>query len=359
MDNTELRIGIVGLGPHGTNHVEILTDMGHEVFGVDADPKARREFQRQFDTTTFESPADLFAQDIDAAVISTPNKFHEAAAVKALETGLDVLLEKPLAHTLESAERIAEAAERTGNICAVGFHHRYRNICQVAKSYVEEGYLGEVTHVDARFVRRRGVPGRGTWYTSKDIAGGGALMDVGAHLLDMLLFLSDWPEITDVMATARSDFGHHDDYAYLHMWGEDDEGRMYDVEDSVTAFCEFDNGMTANVEVAWAANMESTHSYMLRGTEAGAHLDITNTLDEVELEVSERNRLELYEARSGRSDHFVNSEIVAPFNDPYHDELAAFTRAVATDESPELTDIDQALQVQRAIDRIYRAGRGD
>ncbi|GAA0682898.1 Gfo/Idh/MocA family protein [Natronoarchaeum mannanilyticum] len=357
MENTNLTVGLVGLGTHGANHVKILEDLGHEVLGVDADTAAREAFQEQYDATTFESLEELYEQDLDAVIISTPNKFHETAAIDALQADHDVLLEKPLAHNLESAENIADVANQTGNICMVGYHHRYRNICQVAKSYVEDGYLGEITHIDAQFVRRRGVPGRGTWYTSQEIAGGGALIDVGAHLLDLLLFWTDWPTITDVMATARSDFGQHDDYSYLHMWGEDDRGKMYDVEDSVTAFCEFDSGMTANIQVAWAANMESSHSYRIQGTEAGMTVDITNTLQEVQPEVDQRNDLQLYEARSGRRDHFVNSEVIVSSNDPYRDELETFLGGVRSSERPDMTNVEQALDVQRAIDRIYQASR--
>ncbi|QRV17383.1 Gfo/Idh/MocA family oxidoreductase (plasmid) [Haloterrigena salifodinae] len=357
MRDTTLTVGLVGLGTHGANHVKILEELGHNVLGVDADTAARQAFQERHDATTFENLEELYEQDPDAIIISAPNKFHETAATDALLAGHDVLLEKPLAHNLESAERIADAANRTGNICMVGYHHRYRNICQVAKSYVEDGYLGEVTHIDAQFVRRRGVPGRGTWYTSKDIAGGGALMDVGAHLLDLLFFWTDWPTITDAMATARSNFGQHDDYTYLHMWGEDDRGKMYDVEDSVTAFCEFDSGMTADIQVAWAANMESSHSYRIQGTDAGMTIDITNTLREVEPEVDQRNDLRLYEVRSGRRDHFVDSEVIVSLNDPYRDELETFLDAVRSGERPEMTNVDQALHVQRAVDRLYQTTR--
>lgn len=357
MESTALTVGIVGLGAHGTNHVERLRELGHKVYGVDANTTARREFRERYNATTFESLDELYAKDLDAVIISTPNKFHETAAVDALEADHNVLLEKPLAHTLASAERIADAANRTGNVCMVGFHHRYRNACQVVKSYVEDGYLGEITHIDAQFIRRRGVPGRGTWYTSQDIAGGGALIDVGAHVLDLLLFWTDWPTITDAMAASRSDFGQHDDYTYLHMWGEDDRGKMYDVEDSVTAFCEFDSGMTANIQVAWAANMASTHSYRLRGTEAGMTIDITNTLQEVEPDIDQRNDLQLYEARSGRRNHFVNSEIIVSSNDPYRDELETFLDAVQSGKRPKMTNVEQALDVQRAIDRIYRASQ--
>ncbi|WP_367176325.1 Gfo/Idh/MocA family protein [Haloarcula rubripromontorii] len=355
MVDDQLNIGIVGLGSHGKNHVAMLQGMGHQVLGVDVDPENRFEFEQKFDGETYETPSKLYNSGIDAVIISTPNKFHEGATVDALENGLDVMLEKPLAHDLASAERIANTAKKTGNICLVGYHHRYRNICQVTRSYIEKGYLGELTHINAKYIRRRGIPGRGTWFTSREIAGGGALIDIGAHLVDMLLFLAGRPTLDTVMAVSRSDFGHHDDYSYLHMWGEDDKARMYDVEDSVTAFCSFEDGLTVSIEVAWAANDTATHSYKIRGTEAGAHLDITNSLEEVDPVVDVRNELELYEARSGGSDHFVNSEVVAPLNNPYREEIDAFLSAVRSGERPARNNVEQALQVQQVIDRLYDA----
>lgn len=353
-DRQNLTIGIVGLGTHGTRHSRALRELGHDVLGADADPTIRGEFADRFGTRTFEHPSELFEQDIDAVIISSPTKFHEPVATNALEAGLDVLLEKPLAHTVESAERIAEVAKQTDRVCMVGYHHRFRNPCTVLKDYIEQGYFGEVTHIQAKYIRRRGVPGRGTWYTSRELAGGGALMDLGSHVLDMVLYLCDWPAIEDVLAQSQSEFGHREEYSYIHMWGEDGEARMYDVEDSVHAFLEFENGCTASIEAAWATNAESVHSYRVRGTEAGASMDITNTLDEIDPWIDQRNDLTLYEVRGGDVDHFVDSEVVCEQNDPFRDELATFLETVVTDSRPEQCNVRQALQVQRAVDRVYQ-----
>jgi predicted dehydrogenase len=356
MGQTEIDVGVVGLGTHGTNHAEILSQMGHEVLGADTDPKLRRQFQKQFGATTFDNPSDLFQSGIDAVVIATPNKFHEPAAKEAMNAGLDVLVEKPLAHALDSAERIHQVAVETEKICMVGFHHRYRNVCQVTKEYIDDGFFGEVIHIDAKFIRRRGVPGRGTWYTSNDIAGGGAMMDIGAHLMDLLLFFNGWSEIEELIATKRSDFGQRNDYAYLNMWGDDNKGKMYDVEDSVTAACKFETGMTANIEVAWAANTDPSHAYVLRGTEAGARMNLgTPTQERFESTDQEQVQLELFETRHAGVDHHVNSEVIVPNNDPYMDQLETFIEAVRSDQRPPMTTIEEALSVHQSLNRLYEA----
>jgi len=350
-DRDPLVVGILGLGSHGIHYADLITELGHEVMGADADPQVREEFAEQFDAETYERPEDLFDADIDAVTISTPTKFHEAVATQALEAGHHVFLEKPLADSLEGAERIVETAERTGNICMLGFYHRFRNHCDVLKSYIDEGTIGDLIHIDAKYVRRRGVPGRGTWYTSKKLAGGGALMDIGCHLLDLLLYFSDWPDIQEVIATSRSDFGNREDYAYLYMWGDDDEAKMYDVEDSVRAFIKFESGMTASIEVAWAANVPNEHSYRIEGTSAGAELSIKD----VPYEEGNTANLELYETQSGGDSHLIDSTVTCNDNEGYDAELQTFVDAIESDERPEKNNVEQALQVQRVVDQIYRA----
>lgn len=350
-----MEFGIIGLGTHGSHHARWLGEMGHEVIGVDADPDARTQFHDQFDAPVFDTPAEIYDRDLTAVVVTTPNKFHEPTAVRALNAGFDVLIEKPLAHTLESAERIADAAKEAGNVCAVSFSNKFQTVCRVARSYVADGYLGDITHVRARHVRRRGIPGRGTWYTSNEIAGGGALVDIGANLINLLLYLTGWPELSETMVTTRSDFGRQDDYAYLEMYGDDDQARMYDVEDSVVGFCEFETGMTATIEIAWAANTPEEHVYTIQGTGGGAQLEVPNDLGDITAGADVANDLHMFETRSTGADHFIDSEVTVPVNNPFEAELTHFLEAVEAGERPALNNIDQALQVQRVIDQLYAA----
>ncbi|WP_136689400.1 Gfo/Idh/MocA family protein [Halorhabdus amylolytica] len=352
-DDKGLRIGILGLGALGQNIATALSELPYEFSGADADPELRTAFAEEYDAETYDTPEALMQSDIDAIVIATPNKFHEAIATKAFEHGLDVLLEKPLAHTLDSARRIEEAAERAEAICMVGFHHRYRNVVEIAKRYVEQGYFGDVTHIEGKFVRRRGVPGRGTWYTSAEIAGGGALIDIGSHVLYNVLDFLEWAAIEDVSGTVRSDFGHNDDYAYLNMWGEDEKGTIYNVEDAINAFLVFEDGSTANLEIAWAENTRSTHSYRILGKKAGAEIDITNTLNAVEPVPDQRNDLTIYEVRSVGTDHFVDSEIMTEQNNPFRTELETFLEAVRSGTRPERCNVHRALEVQGLLSEIY------
>lgn len=350
MTNRTLEIGVAGIGTYGLHRAAILADFGHSVYGSDASSEARDEFERRVGTTVFESPDELFERDLDGVLVTTPNKFHEPVATAAMERGFDVFIEKPLAHTLESAERIAATAHETDRLCMVGFQNRFLNVCKVLKWYIDEGFLGDIRHVQAEYIRRRGVPGRGSWYTSEEIAGGGAVIDIGLHIIDLLDHLLDSPEVRDVTATTREDFGHRESYAYLDMWGEDADADMFDVEDSASAFLTYEGGITTTLEVAWAANAEAAHTYQIYGTEGGALLDITDRLDTAG-EVNQM--LQFYGARTGGADHYLDTSVTTNSNDPYREQLSTFVEAITNDIQPSVNTIEQALAVQHIVDRIY------
>jgi predicted dehydrogenase len=349
-----MNIGIVGLGQHGRTHAEIVDDLGHTVVGADASAETRRMFQREFDAKTVGSPDTLFQRELDAAIITTPNKFHETAALSAFDEGIDVLIEKPLAHSLESARRIVDRADERDCICMCGFNYRFQRKSGILSEYASDGEFGQVDHVDGSFVRVRGIPGRGTWYTSADIAGGGALLDIGCHVVHLVLTLLDWPDVSSLEASVETNFGHRDDYEYIHMYGEDDHSNIFDVEDTARAFLTFDSGQTASIEVAWAANSEARHRYEVHGDEQGAELDLTNPVGE-----STRNQL-TFRSVSGRGEsHFIDSSVTAPSVHSYRVQAEEFLAAVREERQPRANSADEALAVQRTIDRIYEASDGD
>lgn len=340
-----VQVGFVGLGNIGHYHADRLVDFeGVDIVGgVDINPEARARFAEKYGVESFESYEDLYAEDVDAVIVTTPNKFHEEYAVSALRSGLDVLLEKPLAHSLESAERITEAAHNADGFCMVGFHNRFRNPVEVVKAYQEEGRFGTTRHVEANFVRRRGIPGRGSWFTNREIAGGGALIDIGVHAIDLALHFHDFPAVQEVTGTIRSQFGTREDYAYLEMWGEDTESGDFTVDDSVSAFIRCEGGKSIALEVAWAANRSPTEEYVIRGTEAGGIFDKAD------------DSLTIYETGQQGTDHFSDSEIRTRHEDPHKEEQRVFYEAVREGVAPAMNTVEQGLEVQRVIDAIYRS----
>ncbi|WP_224268778.1 Gfo/Idh/MocA family protein [Haloprofundus salinisoli] len=341
--DTPVRVGVVGLGNIGHYHADRLTDLGATlVGGMDIQADARRRFAEKYGVEAYDDKYELF-DDVDAVIVTTPNRFHEEYAVAALDAGIDVLLEKPLAHNLESAERIAEAAEASDALCMVGFNNRFANPVEVIKSYQRDGEFGEMQHVEANYVRRRGIPGRGSWFTSKDIAGGGALIDIGVHAIDLALYFLDFPEIVEVSGVTRSQFGNQDDYAFVEMWGEDIGPEGFDVDDSASAFIRSVDGQTISLEVAWATNRPTNDEFVLRGSEAGARFDRAS------------HELTLYETGKNGTDHLRDTDIQTQANDTHKSEQRLFLEAVASGNHPERNTVEQGLAVQRVIDAIYRS----
>ncbi|WIV66726.1 Gfo/Idh/MocA family protein [Natrialbaceae archaeon AArc-T1-2] len=341
-DRTEIRTGIVGLGNIGQYHAERLLELGVPLSGgMDVSADARRRFARRYDVDVYEDHQELF-DVVDAVVITTPNKFHEEYAVAALERDIHVLLEKPLAHTLESGERIAAAADEADSYCMIGFNNRFANTVQIVKNRIERGEFGDVAHVEANYVRRRGVPGRGSWFTRRAIAGGGALIDLGVHAIDLALYLLAYPDIVEINGVTRSEFGRRDDYAYIEMWGDDAGPGNFDVDDSASAFIRCDGSRTIALDVAWATNRPSNHEFVVRGTEAAARFDLLE------------NDLSIYSASTTGPDHLEDTSVTTRGNDTHTDEQRAFFDAIATDRDVG-ESVEHALAVQRVVDAIYRS----
>lgn len=347
-DDRAVRVGIVGLGGMGRHHAEIITGLGHEVVaGADVVSDIRERFAEEFSAATYETHGELYEEEaLDAVVITTPNKFHEPAAIGALESGYSVLCEKPLAHSLAAAERIAATARTAEGFCMVGFHNRFTTPASIFKEYQAEGRFGDITHIQANYVRRRGIPGVGSWFTNEELSGGGALIDIGVHVLDFALYLLDFPEIIEVTGVTRSDFGMREDYADPDGWGGnwDTASSTFDVDDSTTAFIRCADGQTITLEVSWAAQQTPTTECVVRGTEAGAEFDLHD------------DSITLIESGKQGVDHYSDTRISGKLDPSGHEaEDSLFLESVADDEAPQLNTVEQGLTVQRIIEAIYRS----
>ncbi|WP_247728572.1 Gfo/Idh/MocA family protein [Halovivax limisalsi] len=341
-DRSNVRVGIIGLGNIGQYHAERLLDHGVTlVGGVDIAESARDRFERRYGVEAMDQ-CDSLLDRVDAVVVTTPNEYHEPYAVAALEQDVHVLIEKPLADSLESAERIARAAADSSAICMVGFNNRFSNTIQYLKHRIASGDFGQLSHVEANYVRRRGVPGRGTWFTHRKSAGGGAVIDLGVHAIDLALYLLDFPSLTEISGVTRSEFGRREDYVYLEMWGRDAGPSTFDVEDSASAFVRTVDDQTVSLEIAWATNRPPTHEFVVHGTDAAARFDLLDA------------DLTIHTATTGGTNAFEDTSVRTRDVDTHQEEQAAFLDSIAAG-SDDASNVDEALTVQRVVDAIYRS----
>lgn len=314
-----LRIGVVGLGWAGETHVKAYQKLDNVSVvawaGLEDDKRekltATYNVERGF--TYWE---DLVAQeDIDAISIASPNFLHAPIAIAALKSGKHVLCEKPLARTGAEADSMVQAAKEAQRVLMTSFNRRYRGDMQLLKQYIEEGKLGRIYYAKAYWMRRKGIPGMGGWFTSRERAGGGPLIDLGVHVLDMALYLIGEPEILTVTASTYAEFGPRghggrNDNKWLG------EPTLYDVEDLATAFLRLGDGGTLLLEASWAthSNYGDDFGIILYGTEGGAEIKVKN--------YSWHDTLRIY-----TDVHGVPSEI-APMTGPGEDHLGVIRQFV-------------------------------
>jgi predicted dehydrogenase len=342
------RLGSIGLGLMGRVHARNAIEVGGSIVaGADVSSGPREEFAAEFDVPSYDDHTDMLAeQDLDGVVVATPNRYHEPTAVDALEAGCYVLVEKPLAHSLESAERIAEAARVSPAYCMVGFHSRFSPAAQVTRSYRDAGRFGTINHIEATFVRRRGIPAPGSWFTNGELSGGGSLIDVGVHVVDLAMHILDFPRVADVTGVARTNFGPREDYADPDGFSGGWEGSTgpFDVDDSVSAIVRFATGQSISLEVAWATNRPPANELVVRGSEAGAKFEIEGEV------------VELYGTENLGSDHYVTSELDARGGPDGHvAEMDHYVEAVSSGTPPAMNTVEEGLAVQRVVDGIYRS----
>ncbi|MGW5748305.1 Gfo/Idh/MocA family protein [Amycolatopsis sp. NPDC003861] len=330
-----VRVGVVGLR-HGMRHVAGFhaVDRADVTAVCDLDPERTRSALRTASPgCRAVSWTEMLEGGVaDAVVVSLPNDAHAAYAREALQAGLHVAVEKPLCVTGAEALDLAELAESNGLVLAALHDFRVDRAHWAARELVRTGALGHVYAARTRWLRRDNAPG--SWYRDRARAGGGVLLDLGTHRLDLALWMLDFPQVLDVRAvTSRA-----------LLQSRDDGG---DVEDSVAAWLELDGGTTVHAEMSFLGHLPRAEDVLLelRGTEAS--LRVSNVGD------SYRDYA-LTVFRGGQGAHEQVSYPVLPDAPSLY---ADFVAAVATG-TPVLCPGDQAAAVAELIDRLYvAAGR--
>ena len=227
-------------------------------------------------------------ENLDAVDICTPNNMHSVIAIYALNNGLNVICEKPDAINAAEAEKMREASEKSGKTLMVIRNNRYRPTTKFLKEYIKEGKMGGIYAGRCGWIRRRGIPGWGGWFTDKEQSGGGPLIDLGVHIIDLAMYLMGNPKPVTVSGTTYSKFANT-------------TGSKMDVEDLAMGFIRFDNGSCLQIEFSWASNIESDQIFVeLRGEKTGSKL------------IGIEGRIELYTEECG-----TNVTIKPSIND-YH-----------------------------------------
>ena len=275
----KLRCGVIGAGAAGTEHLYSLLSCPRAaaVAIAETHPQRAREASERFKISrSYVDFRELLEQpDIDAVTIAVPNHLHASMTLEALRARKHVLVETPLATNLKEAHRISETAKAMKRSVMTAQTYRFNRHTQAARMLVERGELGDVYHAHCFWLRRQGIPRIGSWYTQKQLSGGGCAVDLGIQLLDTGLHLLKDFEVVSVSAQAHGRFGGRGVGECERGKSEVDPKRPFDVEDLSVALLKLKSGKTLIMEAAWAGFRPANgreHGIDLMGTSGGLSL---------------------------------------------------------------------------------------
>jgi predicted dehydrogenase len=271
-----------------------------------------------------------------------PNALHAPAAVAALEAGKHVLCEKPMSVDSIGAEAMVAAARASGRLLSVNQHMRFHRSTLEMRDAVASGALGDVYLADVRMTRQNGIPGYGSWFTNRDLAGHGALFDIGVHLLDLALFVLGFPEVAAVKGYLGAHLG--ESCVGLGDWGIDraHSGR-FDVDDTAIATLTLTRGGQIRLHVAWAAFAPAEERITLYGTRGG-----------VDRSSSAGKRVRFFTASADGEIADVPADPSEPGDGGWSGAIDSFVRAVRDGELLVVLP-EQTLETTRILERIVES----
>ena len=356
----KLGVGIIGCGGIANQkHFPALknnSSLGEMVAFCDIVVERAEKANVEFGSDTskvYQDYRELLAdENVDVVHICTPNVSHSEIAIAAFSAGKHVYCEKPMSHSTIEAEKMVEAWKKSGKKFTVGYQNRFREDVQNLHAACVAGDLGDIYYGKAHAVRRRGVP---TWgvFPDKSQQGGGPLIDIGTHALDITLWCMGNYDVDSVTGSVFYKLGSLQQATEGNLFGPWDP-ETFEVEDSAIGFIKMKNGATIALEASWALNiLESREaSTTLCGTLAGAEIHSGMSYSKNEL---------IY--NRGRNNQLMEETLspvggVAYFGGGSGDESIIDCRqwleAVKNDSEP-LVKPEEALTVTKILDAIYQA----
>lgn len=280
-------------------------------------------------------------EELDVVSVTTWNAAHKDCTITALRGGANVICEKPMAMNAAEAEEMMKTAEECGKLLQIGFVRRFGRDADIFREFRDDGVMGDIYYAKATYLRRSGCPGG--WFGNKAISGGGPLIDLGVHVIDLSRYLAGNPKPVAVSGVTYNNLGKNRARGADAAWeitektlGED----VYNVEDFVSALVRFENGFTLSVEASFNLNCKSdTGNIQLFGTKGGAELS---------------PKLEIYTDVAGRFVNIQPAVDVTFHMDAFKDEIKGFVDA-AMRGVPCRATAEDGVMLMKIIDGIYQS----
>ena len=343
----KIRVGVIGTGNISFEHLNSYSKNPNvEIFALcDLDRKLVEQKGEKYGVSRLYTDYRemLRLPELDAVSVCTWNSEHAPCTIAALNAGKHVLCEKPMALNAAQALEMQKAAEKAGKLLMIGFVRRFGNDCEILKDFIDRGDLGEIYYAKATYLRRHGNPGG--WFGDRSRSGGGPLIDLGVHVIDLTRYLMGKPKPVSVYGATfqklfnRSNLKSSVGYTSASA-GKND---ICDVEDLATALIRYDTGAVLSVEASFSLNIKKPSGRIeFFGTKAGACLD---------------PELEIFGEWNG---HMTNVTLETPtalsFENLFRNEVDHFVECVRTG-CPCRNPAEDGVMLMRILDGIYESAR--
>ncbi|MEK5161867.1 Gfo/Idh/MocA family oxidoreductase [Paenibacillus sp. FSL R5-0527] len=342
---SELKIGLIGAGSISESHL----------LAYQANPKAAlwaicdlnesraRAMARKYNIPhVYTDYRDLLANpDVQAVSICTWNNSHAEISIAALEAGKNVLCEKPLCITVDEALQVQAAVERTGKLLQVGYVRRYASNIAVLKKFIAAGDLGEIYFAKASLVRRLGNPGG--WFADKARSGGGPLIDIGVHVIDLCWYLMGRPKVKSVSGNTYYKLGNRSNIEnYAFYQAADYDASLNTVEDMANALIRFENGASLLVDVSFSLHAKQNAALVnIYGEKGGAEIEPELSI------VTERHNTIIN----------IDPQISTPafdFQGSFQNEINHFVDS-CLDGVPPISPVEDGVEIIKILNAIYQS----
>ncbi|MBQ8509753.1 MAG: Gfo/Idh/MocA family oxidoreductase [Clostridia bacterium] len=342
----KLRVGLIGAGNIAKTHLDrymknpnvelaAICDINEKTLNATAD---RYGIEKRFTSVT-EMLANV---QLDAADVCVWNVNHAVCTIEALNAGLDVMCEKPMAMNAEEAQAMLDASKKNGKLLMMGFVTRFDNQSRIAKDFIDKGLLGDIYYSKATYLRRNGNPGG--WFADKSRSGGGPIIDIGVHPLDLTRYLMGNPKPVSVYAVT-SDLLHKERAELKtsvgwHPDGADPKKDICTVESNAVGIIRYENGASTLLECSYALNGEGRGDRILYGTKGGISL----------------NDMKIYSEMNG----FMTNVSLVDVN-TYYESKEAFQAEIdhfvdcCQNKTPCISPAEDGVVIMKILDALYKS----
>ncbi len=349
-----LRVGIIGTGWIADAHIQGYKKMPDVqiVAGSDIIDGKAEAFFKKWEIEGAECYTDhkemLKNAQLDAVSICTYNRTHAVCAIDALESGVSVLVEKPMSVTLDEAVAMCKAEKKSGKLLSVGFQPRFDPNMQMIKKIVESGELGEIYYIQTGGGRRRGIPTPfGTTFIEEKTAGIGALGDIGCYSLDMVLNAIGYPKPLTVTGYTSNFFGTDPGYYKTHP----EYAELFGVDDFAAAFIRLEGGIIVDFRIAWAMHLDTSGDTIIMGKKGSLRIPSTECWNG-----TVGGEMKIYHNVAGEPVETIIPIIVDKSEGMFYNKIRSFLDCVKNGSASPVPS-SQILINQAIVDGIVQSGK--